>query len=76
MFKLEEADGDPDRAASLLIELATALDCSIEAFSKPTSFDSAETAELVRLWLMIQHGQDRLKVLSFIRNIASEAAAQ
>jgi hypothetical protein len=62
--------------SSLLERIAEALDCSIADLAGPTPNDLSQTVELLRLWMTIDSGQDRLKVLACIRNIAPAAAAQ
>lgn len=74
MSKIDETDRCSIRAASLLSRIAVALDCSIEAFSKPVPDEVALTAELMPLWLTIEHEQDRMKVLSIVRSVAPTIA--
>lgn len=75
MVKLTAVDGSPVEAHPLLERIAKTLDCPIETLSEPSSYD-AQTAELMRLWLTIEHEQDRAKALCFLRSIAPTAAAQ
>lgn len=75
MLKLPEVDSAPAETHPLLERIAKALDCPVGAFSEPSSYD-AQTAELMRLWLTIEHEQDRAKALSFLRSIAPTAASQ
>lgn len=75
MLKLVEVDGSPIETHPLLDRIAKALDCPAGAFSEPSSY-GAQTAELMQLWLTIDYDQDRAKVLSFLRNIASTEATQ
>ena len=70
MLNPDASEGGPSPTAALLDKLATALDCPVAAFSQPTLSDPAQTAELLRLWLMLGHEQDRLKALSFISTLA------
>ena len=74
MLVTDETDRRTVRLASLLNRIAIAVDCPIEAFSEPVSGQSAQTAELVPLWLTIEHERDRSKVLSFIRSITPTIA--
>lgn len=73
---LAEAVGSPVKTSLVLERIANALECSVEAFVGPSSTSAAQTAELMRLWSLIEHEQDRAKVLSFLRSIAPAAAAQ
>lgn len=75
MLKLAEVDGSPIETHPLLDRIAKALDCPVGAFSELSSYD-AQTAELMHLWLTIDYEQDRAKVLSFLRSIASTEATQ
>lgn len=61
-----------NQKAALLDKLATALDCPLSAFSEPSRSDPTQTAELLRLWAMIEDEQDRLNVLSFISSLSHE----
>ncbi|KQP48800.1 hypothetical protein ASF34_20900 [Methylobacterium sp. Leaf106] len=66
-----DASGDgTNQKAALLNKLATALDCPVSAFSESSLGDPTQTAELLRLWAMVDDEQDRLNVLSFIRSLA------
>ena len=75
MLELDASDRGSSRTAALLAKLAAALDCPVAAFSDPTLFDPAQTAELLRLWLMLGDEHDRLKVLSFISTLAFSQSA-
>lgn len=75
MSKIDGTDCCSTRAASLLIRIATALDCPVEAFSKSASDEISQTAELMPLWLTIEHEQDRMKVLSIVRSVAPTITA-
>lgn len=70
MSKIDQTDRCSARAASLLSRIAAALDCPIKAFSEPVSDEVALTAELMPLWLTIEHERDRMKVLSIVRSVA------
>lgn len=74
MSKIDETDRCSVRAASLLSRIAGALDCPVEAFAEPVSDEVALTAELMPLWLTIEHEQDRMKVLSIVRSVAPTIA--
>lgn len=74
MYKIDQTDRCSARAASLLSRIAAALDCPIEAFSEPVSDEVALTAELMPLWLTIEHERDRMKVLSIVRSVAPTIA--
>ncbi|KQU18060.1 hypothetical protein ASG63_23715 [Methylobacterium sp. Leaf94] len=63
------------RSAFLLKRIAAVLNCPIEAFSETAPDEIAQTVELMPLWLTIEHEQDRMKVLSIVRSVASTAAA-
>jgi hypothetical protein len=56
---------------TLLQRIAGSLGCSVSDLAKPTPSDLIATDELLRLWSMIGHAQDRAKVLAFIRNAVS-----
>lgn len=73
MSKLDDDDGAASRAATTLNRIASALGCPVSAFSEQPSSTLAETHELLRLWSLIEHQQDRAKVLAFIRNAAVSA---
>lgn len=74
MFKRDKTGCAATRTATTLEKVAAALECPVSAFSEPHTGDHAETAELLRLWAMIEPGQDRAKVLSFLRNVASQTS--
>jgi hypothetical protein len=74
MSNADEMDPCSTRAAYLLSRIASALSCPVEAFSTPALDQIAQTAELSPLWLTIKHEQDRMKVLSIVRNVAPTIA--
>lgn len=67
----DEAEGTGDRSALILARIAEALGCSVSAFAASSSHTPDETTELLRFWLMLEHEQDRAKVLAFLRNAVS-----
>lgn len=75
MLKIAAVDNSPVATSSALERIAKALGCPVETLAEPSSYD-AQTAELMRLWLTIEHEQDRAKALCFLRSIAPTAAAQ
>ena len=65
----------PDRSADLLDRIAEALDCPVSAFAEGQApSDPSQTAELLRLWAMIEPEEDRAKVLSFLRSIVAQSS--
>ncbi|MDO9426989.1 MAG: hypothetical protein Q7T93_09140 [Methylobacterium sp.] len=64
------------RSTDLAREIAHVLDCPFEALWNPISSGFDQTGDLLRIWLMIGHEQDRKKVLSFVRMIADQAAVR
>lgn len=53
----------------MLDRLAASVGCSTEAFSDPTATQEGQTLEVLRLWLSVEDGQDRAKVLTLLRSL-------
>ena len=59
-------------AQAMIARIAEALGCSEEIFQDGDSNDLLRTLELIELWMSIRNGQDRAKMLSYARTIASQ----
>lgn len=67
----DEAEGMGDRSALILARIAETIGCPVSTFTASSGHAPDETTELLRLWLMLEHEQDRAKVLAFLRNAVS-----
>jgi len=62
---------------TLLDRIAEALNCPVSLFLEPPEGASAKIDELLRLWFMIEHENNRTKVLAFMRQtVGTEVAVK
>lgn len=56
---------------SLIMRIAIALNCSVEDIYNKSLEDIDQNCELIELWNSIINAQDRKKILSYMRTIAT-----
>ncbi|MCJ2083352.1 hypothetical protein [Methylobacterium sp. J-090] len=71
MKHIAETDNDNKKSQEIMSRIAAALGCSTDKFLEETMDDLDQTSELLRLWLSIGNIQDRAKVLTYARTIAT-----
>jgi len=76
MLRLDISSDKSGQADDLLQRIAAALDCPVTNFYQSHPCEASQTAEMLRLWMLIEHEQDRLKVLSILRSAVPTTVTQ